>query len=90
MLEQDVIRPSYSPWSTNLDRPKKRRLVIDFRKLNEKVVSDKYPLQNINDILDKLGRSIYFTTLDLASRFHQIEMNQKDIEKTVFTVESGH
>ena len=36
------------------------------------------------DILDKLGRSNYFTTLDLASGFHQIEIDKKDVEKTAF------
>lgn len=99
MLEQGVIRPSYSPWSSPIwIVPKKKdasgkvkwRLVIDYRKLNEKTVSDKYPLPNITDVLDKLGRSVYFTTLDLASGFHQIEMNPSDIEKTAFTVEGGH
>ena len=44
----------------------------------------------ITDILDKLGRSNYFTTLDLASGFHQIEIDKKDVEKTAVTVEHGH
>lgn len=65
-------------------------MVIDYRKVNDKTVDDKYPIPNITDILDKLGRSNYFTTLDLASGFHQIEIDQKDIEKTAFTVEHGH
>lgn len=65
----------------------KWRLVIDYRKLNEKTVTDKYPIPNINDLLDKLGKCMYFSTLDLASGFHQIEMNPKDIPKTAFSVE---
>ncbi|KAH1014402.1 hypothetical protein HUJ04_003243 [Dendroctonus ponderosae] len=43
-----------------------------------------------NDILDKLGRSHYFTTLDLASGFHQIQMHPEDIENTAFSTENGH
>lgn len=99
MLEQGIIRPSYSPWSSpvwivpkkmDASGKQKWRLVIDYRRLNEKTVTDRYPLPNINEILDKLGRCMYFSTLDLASGYHQIEMNPSDIKKTAFTVEGGH
>lgn len=53
-------------------------------------LDDRYPLPNIADVLDKLGRCNYFITLDLASGFHQIEMNPDDIPKTAFNVEQGH
>lgn len=87
MLDQKIIRPSYSPWSSPVwIVPKKKdasgrqkwRMVIDYRKLNEKTISDRYPLPNISEILDKLGKCLYFSTLDLASGFHQIEMDPKD------------
>lgn len=99
MLKQKIIRPSNSPWSSPIwVVPKKHdasgkqkwRVVIDYRKLNEKTINDKYPLPNISDILDKLGKSQYFSTLDLASGFHQIEIEEKDREKTAFSVENGH
>lgn len=41
-------------------------------------------------MLDKLGKCIYFSTLDSASEFHQIEVDPQDIDKTAFTVEDGH
>lgn len=63
---------------------------MDYRKVNERTTTDKYPIPNINDILDKLGRCQYFSTLDLASGFHQIEMHRDSIPKTAFTVEHGH
>lgn len=53
-------------------------------------MDDRYPIPNITDILDKLGRCMYFTTLDLASGFHQVEVEEKDIPKTAFSVENGH
>lgn len=99
MLNQGIIRPSNSPWSSpiwivpkKLDASGKRkwRLVIDYRKLNEKTISDRYPIPNITEILDKLGRSMYFSTIDLASGFHQIEVDKEDIQKTAFNVENGH
>lgn len=48
------------------------RLVIDFRKLNEQTDNDKYPMPEIPVLLSTLGRSSYFTTLDLKSGYHQI------------------
>lgn len=99
MLDSKIIRPSNSPWSSpiwvipkKLDASGKQkwRVVIDYRQLNSKTIDDKYPLPNITDLLDKLGRCQYFTTLDLASGFHQIEMDEKDTEKTAFTTENGH
>lgn len=98
LLRQGIIRPSRSPWSSpiwvvpkKLDASgqKKWRLVIDYRKLNDKTIDDKYPIPNITEVLDKLGRCNYFTTLDLASGFHQIEVHPRDIPKTAFTVEHG-
>jgi transposase InsO family protein len=98
MLEQGIIRPSTSPWASPIwIVPKKEdasghrkwRLVIDYRKLNLKTIDDRYPIPNITEILDKLGRCQYFTTLDLASGFHQIEVHPEDVQKTAFSVEHG-
>lgn len=99
MLDQGIIRPSESAWSSPIwvvpkkidaSGKQKWRLVVDFRKLNEKTLDDKYPIPNINDVLDKLGKCHYFTTLDLASGFYQVEMHPQDVEKTAFNVEHGH
>lgn len=99
LLKDEIIKPSSSPWNSPVwivpkktDAPgrKKWRLVIDFRKLNEISIGDVYPLPQINDILDQLGHSKYFTTLDLASGFHQIRMHPDDQAKTAFSVPLGH
>lgn len=99
MLDQNIIRPSTSPWSSpvwvvpkkpDASGKRKWRLVIDYRKVNEKTIDDRYPMPNITDILDKLGKCNYFTTLDLTSGFHQIEIHKADIKKTAFSVENGH
>lgn len=98
MLAQGIIQPSTSAWSapiwvvpkkSDASKKKKWRIVVDFRKLNAKTIDDRYPIPNINDILDKLGKCQYFTTLDLASGFYQVEMNPSDIHKTGFNVENG-
>lgn len=99
MLDQKIIQPSLSPWSspiwivpkkTDASGQKKWRIVIDYRKLNDITIGETYPIPNIVEILDQLGNSKYFTTLDLASGFHQITMTQKDACKTAFSVPQGH
>jgi len=99
LLDQGIIRPSFSPWSSpiwivpkKLDASgeKKWRLVVDYRRLNAKTIEDRYPIPNIADILDSLGRCVYFSKLDLASGFHQIEIQAEDIPKTAFSVNHGH
>lgn len=98
LLNDNIIRPSISPYSSpvwivpkKLDSSGKRkfRMVIDYRKLNEKTVEDKYPVPRIDEILDNLGKCSYFTTIDLAQGFHQIEMDPTSIEKTAFSVNNG-
>lgn len=99
MIDNGIITHSVSPYSSPIwvvpkkaDASGKRkvRVVIDYRKLNEKTVDDKYPMPQIEDILDHLGKSVYFTTLDLKSGFHQIEMDPKHREKTAFSTDKGH
>ena len=47
-------------------------------------------LPNISDILDRLGTAQYFSIFDLASGFHQIELNPNDRQKTAFSSLNGH
>lgn len=99
LLTDGIIRPSRSPFNSpvwvvdkkgvdNLGN-RNKRLVIDFRKLNSKTISDKYPVPNVTMILSNLGKAKYFTTLDLKSGFHQIELAERDRERTAFSVNNG-
>lgn len=99
MLQQGIIKQSQSPWNAPLIVvPKKLdasgkmkwRICIDFRKLNETTIGNSYPLPNITDILDQLGRSKYFSTLDLSSGFHQINVQEDHKERTAFSTPYGH
>lgn len=98
MLEDGIIKESISPYTSpvwvvpkksDASGKRKFRLVIDYRKLNEKTISDKYPIPEISDILDRLGRTTYFSTIDLVSGFHQIQLADEDTEKTAFSINSG-
>lgn len=99
MLDNGIIRPSKSPYSSpiwvvpkKMDASGKRkvRVVIDYRKLNELTIDDRYPMPQIEEILDSLGKSEYFSTIDLKSGFHQIPMDPAHIEKTAFSTDKGH
>lgn len=98
MEKQGIIRKSKSRYSSpiivipkKIDNSgiQKYRIVVDYRRLNQITIDDKYPIPNIDSILDKLGKSQYFSTLDLAKGYHQILVAEKDIEKTAFVTPVG-
>ena len=68
---------------------KKWRVVVDFRKINEKTIHDTFPIPVINEILDQLGGAKYFSTLDLASGFFQLDLEKCDKKKTAFSTHEG-
>ncbi|KMQ90282.1 enzymatic polyprotein endonuclease reverse [Lasius niger] len=99
MLHDGIIQTSTSLWNAPLlVVPKKAdasgkprlRVVVDFRRLNNLTIGDSFPLPNITDILDQLGNAKCFTTLDLASGYHQIPMAEQDKKKTAFSIPHGH
>jgi len=62
---------------------------VDYRKLNNVTKKDRYPLPLINEIIDRLGGSKWFTSIDLASGYWQVEVAEEDKEKTAFITKYG-
>ena len=93
MLAAKVISRSQSPWSFGLvvvsKKDGSKRLCVDFRKLNEVTKRNSYPLPLIDDLLSLLGKSKYFTSLDLKSGYWQVKMAEEDREKTAFACHKG-
>ena len=93
MLEQGVIKPSSSPWFSPVVFVEKKdgskRFCVDYRRLNSVTKMDVFPLPRVDDTLDSLAQSQYFTTLDLASGFWRVHMDASSQEKTAFATHSG-
>jgi len=95
----NIIQPSESPWNAPLivvpKKPDaqgnpKYRVCVDFRLLNELTIGDAYPIPRIDEILDQLGRSRYYSTLDLVSGYHHVSIRAEDRQKTAFSTDKGH
>lgn len=98
LIKEDIIEDSVSPYNLPLlivpkkstDGSKKWRLVVDYRRLNEKIVNDKFPLTRLEDVLDKLGRAKYFSKLVMTSSFHQVGLKKESRPLTAFSTGNGH
>ena len=66
------------------------RLCVDYRALNSITVKNRCTLPRIDDLLDAVSGSQYFTSLDLTSGYHQILISEEDRPKTAFRTPFGH
>ena len=93
MEEKNVIEPSDSPWCSPVVLVTKKdqsiRFCLDFRKLNDVTVKDSHPLPRIDDTIDCLSGSKWFSTLDLKSGYWQIRIAKEDRPKTAFSIPGG-
>ena len=94
MLQRGIVQPSSSFWSSLVVMVRKKddtwRFCIDYRKLNAVTHQDAYPLPRVDETLESLAGSTYFTTLDLASSYWQVEIDENSKEKTAFSTTRAH
>ncbi|GBO34374.1 Transposon Ty3-G Gag-Pol polyprotein [Araneus ventricosus] len=93
MVDNGIIEKYSGPWASPIVLVKKKdgstRFCVHYRKLNEIMIKDSYPLPRIDDTLDALNGSQCFTTLDLKSGYCQVEIRPEDRVKTAFTTGQG-
>jgi len=93
MLQQNIIRPSSSPWSSPVVLVEKpdgsTRFCVDYRKVNAITRKDAHPVPLIQDVFDQLTGATIFSTIDLRSGYWQIPMAENSIPITAFTTHIG-
>lgn len=92
-IDSGRIQPSTSPYGSPILFVKKKdgslRPCIDYRALNKQTIKDRYPLPNIDELLDRLGHAKYFSKIDLKSGYNQVRIHPDDIPKTAFKTRYG-
>lgn len=95
MLEADIIEESDSMWQNPVVMVKKKngqlRFAVDYRKLNAVTKQYSFPLPRLEDVFDTIGttQAKFFSTLDLASGFWQIPMDEETKHKSAFVTPTG-
>lgn len=93
MLVVGIISPSQSSYSAPVVMVHKEgswNMCPNYIELNKITIKDKFPVFVINEWLDELHGTVYFTKLDLRLGYHQIRMKEEAIQKTAFRTHEGH
>jgi hypothetical protein len=89
MLEEDIIEPATSEWSSPVVlvpvRDEGMCFCVDYSKLNNLTERDDYPLLRLDECIDSLGDAVIFSTLDTNSGYWQVSMHSDDRDKPTFT-----
>jgi hypothetical protein len=93
MERTGVIEPSTSEWAAPIVLVKKKdgtlRFCVDYRRFNSVSQVDAYPMPRIDELIDRLGKAKYISTLDLARGYWQVPMEEESRHKTAFTTPYG-
>lgn len=94
LLDKGFVRSNVTPRGAPELFVKKNdgsmRMCIDYRRLNQVIVTNKYPLPIINELLDQLQGAQHFSKIDLRSSYYQLRVRSQDVPKTTFRTRYGH
>ena len=93
MKEAKFIKPSISLFAAPMVCVQKGDgslcVTIDFQMINKNIIDDAYPLHKIDDQIDSMRGSAWFTTLKLTKGYHQMNLDVSFCEYTAFTTPMG-
>nr|XP_054761448.1 uncharacterized protein LOC129267850 [Lytechinus pictus] len=93
MLDNDIIEPSQSSWSSPIVMVPKpdgsQRFCIDYRKVNAVTKTDSYPISRLEDCIDRVGNSAYITKIDLLKGYWQVPLTDRAKEISAFVTPEG-
>jgi len=93
MQQHGIIEPAASPWASNVVVVTKKdgslRFCVDYRQINNVTYKDSYPLPHIDNCLNAMTGSTWFSTLDLRAGYHNIPVAREDRDKTAFVTRRG-
>ncbi|BEI86683.1 hypothetical protein CcaverHIS002_0700290 [Cutaneotrichosporon cavernicola] len=92
LLAAGHASPSHSPWASPVlvvQQHDKKRMCVDYRRLNKVTKSDQYPLPRIDDILSQFQGKMWFSTLDANRGYHQVPVADADKKKLAFRTHRG-
>ena len=67
----------------------KKRFCIDYRRLNDVTIKDAYPLPRVDETLDHLSDSRWFSSMDMNAGYWQVKVEEADEPKTAFPSRRG-
>ena len=92
-LDEGIVKPSVSEYSSPVVLvPKKDgtfRLCCDYRRLNEKIVRDNFPMALIDDVVQRLQEGRVYTTIDLKNGFFHVLIDKGSQKYTAFVTHNG-
>jgi len=92
-IAEGIIKPSTSEYASPIVLVVKKngtkRLCRDYRKLNEKIVRDNFPMVQMDSVIEKLQGAMVFTTLDLTNGYFHVPVAEKSQKYTAFVTQNG-
>jgi len=93
LVDLGKMRPSDSEYAYRVTLLVKKdgsmRFYGDYRPLNMQTRRDSFPMPLVEDVISQLGKSAWFSALDLKSGFWQIRMAPEDMKKTALITKTG-